>query len=233
MWTGLLLIIIIVSALALVKNYEVKDEGRNAEEHVTIVELKEEKDESEGALSPSEKYSTPESQAEDNEDKERTKIIEDEKKEENNPKAVEVITKDENSDIVVVEYENGNVANIEIGVVDVGEPGPIIEDDPDTDSLYVNEADQPIEYSQMQEETNNHDDLNLEDEHISLDYTAGPDVEVTYQDYEIMSAQEQMLFYYSFANAEAFNEWYNSAKEEYEANIDKVYINADGSVDMG
>ena len=61
----------------------------------------------------------------------------------------------------------------------------------------------------------------------------GPDLSTTYEEYWAMTGTEQMLFYYSFANADAFYAWYNDAFDAYkEANPD-IEIGSDGSVDIG
>ena len=61
----------------------------------------------------------------------------------------------------------------------------------------------------------------------------GPDMSTSYEEYEAMSGEEQTMFYYSFSSADAFVSWYNAAKAEYEANIDREYIGADGVIDIG
>ena len=42
-----------------------------------------------------------------------------------------------------------------------------------------------------------------------------------------------MKFYYSFADGNAFAEWYKSAKAAYDAETEEIYIGADGVVDAG
>lgn len=59
----------------------------------------------------------------------------------------------------------------------------------------------------------------------------GPATDTTLAEYEAMSGEEQMLFYYSFANAEDFNTWYNAAKAEADANNNYIEIGGDGVLD--
>lgn len=68
---------------------------------------------------------------------------------------------------------------------------------------------------------------------IENKYTDGPDWNTTLAEYEAMSAQEQLLFYYSFANAEEFQTWYNAAKAEHDANSGDIIIGGDGVVNAG
>lgn len=59
----------------------------------------------------------------------------------------------------------------------------------------------------------------------------GPNLDTTYEEYLAMSTEEQMRFYYSFACAEDFYEWYNAAKAEYEANSGDIVV-GNGPIDM-
>ena len=61
----------------------------------------------------------------------------------------------------------------------------------------------------------------------------GPDITTTYEEYEAMSAADQLLFYYSFADPESFQAWYNGAKAEYEANRGDIIVGGDGPVNIG
>lgn len=61
----------------------------------------------------------------------------------------------------------------------------------------------------------------------------GPDMDMTYEEYEAMSSEEKMLFYYSFADADSFFEWYNAAKAAYESENGSIIIGEDGTVDLG
>ena len=47
------------------------------------------------------------------------------------------------------------------------------------------------------------------------------------------SFPEQTIFYYSFADADEFLEWYNSAKAKYEEENEEIYIGLDGVVNAG
>lgn len=52
-----------------------------------------------------------------------------------------------------------------------------------------------------------------------------------YEKYQSMSAEEQMEYMNSFESVDAFFAWYNSAKEEYEAQIPVIEV-GDGPIDM-
>lgn len=153
----------------------------------------------------------------------------------NAPVILEVIEEDADTAAVIMAGENGEEAKAQVGVVEVGETVPPIEESSDSDEIQNTAETKPA----SQQSTEPHkDNESVENETTTSENTGittiiGPDESISYLKYEAMSAQEQTLFYYSFANAEAFTEWYNNAKAEYEASIDKVYINADGSVDAG
>lgn len=61
----------------------------------------------------------------------------------------------------------------------------------------------------------------------------GPDTDTTLEEYEAMSGEAQTLFYYSFANADDFLAWYNTAKAASEAGKDYIEIGLDGTVSAG
>ena len=52
-----------------------------------------------------------------------------------------------------------------------------------------------------------------------------------YERYTAMSGEEQQAFVDSFGSMEAFFEWYNTAKEEYEASKKDVEISGDEIID--
>lgn len=58
----------------------------------------------------------------------------------------------------------------------------------------------------------------------TFEVTAGPDRTTTFEAYEAMSEVEQLVFYYSFADANDFYAWYNAAKAEHEANNGDIII---------
>lgn len=51
-----------------------------------------------------------------------------------------------------------------------------------------------------------------------------PGTDTTLAEYEAMSAEEQLLFYYSFATADEFYEWYNAALAEQVANSGNILV---------
>ena len=55
--------------------------------------------------------------------------------------------------------------------------------------------------------------------------------EMTYEKYNAMSGNEQMEFFSTFASVEDFVDWYNSAKEKYEAEHPYIEIE-NGEIDL-
>lgn len=56
---------------------------------------------------------------------------------------------------------------------------------------------------------------------------------VTYEQYNAMSPQEQVDYFNKFPSMEAFVQWYNDAKEAYDAEHGAIEIGGDGSIDLG
>lgn len=54
---------------------------------------------------------------------------------------------------------------------------------------------------------------------------------LSYEEYIAMSGEEQQKYFESFESVEAFFEWYNAAKAEYEANREEIEV--DGEIDLG
>lgn len=57
--------------------------------------------------------------------------------------------------------------------------------------------------------------------------------DMTYEQYNALSAAEQEEFFNSFETIEDFFAWYNKAKEEYEKNQDYTEIGEDGTINIG
>lgn len=55
--------------------------------------------------------------------------------------------------------------------------------------------------------------------------------EMTYEKYTAMSGDDQMEFFNTFASVEAFMDWYNAAKEKYEAENPAIEIEG-GEIDL-
>lgn len=65
------------------------------------------------------------------------------------------------------------------------------------------------------------------------DPTEAPSAEnVTYEQYNAMSPEEQLAFFESFDSMEEFVRWYNDAKAKYEAENPDIEI-GDGEIDVG
>lgn len=56
---------------------------------------------------------------------------------------------------------------------------------------------------------------------------------MTYEQYNALSAEEQEEYFNSFKSVEDFFAWYNKAKAEYEASQDYTEIGSDGNIDIG
>ena len=56
---------------------------------------------------------------------------------------------------------------------------------------------------------------------------------MTYEEYNALSAEEQEKYFNSFKTVEDFFAWYNKAKEEYEASQDYIEVGEDGNLNIG
>ena len=56
---------------------------------------------------------------------------------------------------------------------------------------------------------------------------------LTYEEYNAMTAEEQEEYFHSFKTVEDFFAWYNKAKQEYEANQNYTEIGGDGNINIG
>ena len=56
---------------------------------------------------------------------------------------------------------------------------------------------------------------------------------LTYEQYNELSAAEQEEYFYSFNTVEDFFAWYNKVKEEYEKNQEYTEIDGDGNISIG
>ena len=57
--------------------------------------------------------------------------------------------------------------------------------------------------------------------------------EMTYEEYNALSAEEQEAYFNSFDTVDDFFVWYNKAKQEYEANQDYIEVGGDGNINIG
>ena len=56
--------------------------------------------------------------------------------------------------------------------------------------------------------------------------------QITYEEYNALSGEEQEAYFNTFPSVESFFEWYNAAREEYEKNNTAIEI-GDGTIDIG
>ena len=137
----------------------------------------------------------------------------------------------------ISDSEGGEKAEVQIGVADTQE---IVPDALDTPTNRPQQTEKPTEPKPTQPEPTEPvpTELKQTEPKPTQPPTGGTKVEapgnnITFVDYESMSKEEQMLFYYSFADADAFFEWYNAAKAEYEAGRGDIIIGNGGVVDLG
>ncbi len=130
---------------------------------------------------------------------------------------------DENTDNLIVSDKDGNSAKVQVGVA---EGDTIIPDAPDESS------DIEIQNKPNSTETSKENAAPSQSQTTDND-NSGSGSNTTYEEYEAMSGTEQTMFYYSFADADEFLDWYNKAKAEYEAEQEKIYVGMDGVVNAG
>ena len=68
---------------------------------------------------------------------------------------------------------------------------------------------------------------------VSLELLLSSRHQLTYEEYNALSAEEQEAYFNSFDTIEDFFAWYNKAKEEYEAKQDYIEVGEDGNLDIG
>lgn len=56
---------------------------------------------------------------------------------------------------------------------------------------------------------------------------------MTYEEYNALSAEEQQEYFNSFDNIDDFFAWYNQAKKEYEDAQDRIEINGSSDINIG
>lgn len=201
----------------------------------------EQEDGKQGTIEIKEKESTislevPVSEENENNKRESTEIdalVQETQVQRIEPTIVEVITDDPTKDVIIMADESGELSQVEIGVgeYDVTIPG---EDElGENELIRVDGSEHEDILPETTEESikDNSDSGNSDKNQVYQEI--GPNLAMTYLEYEAMSGEEQMLYYYSFANADAFMEWYDAAKAEYEAENEVIYIGADGVVDIG
>ena len=54
----------------------------------------------------------------------------------------------------------------------------------------------------------------------------------TWEEYQAMSADEKLAFYYTFPTADDFFDWRDKAKKEYEDSKDDVIIGGDADINL-
>ena len=56
---------------------------------------------------------------------------------------------------------------------------------------------------------------------------------LSYEEYMALTPEEQQAYYESFEDFDAYFDWLNKAKEDYENNKDEIKIEGGGSLDLG
>lgn len=62
--------------------------------------------------------------------------------------------------------------------------------------------------------------------------SAGPDTSMTYEEFEALSSTEKRLFQESFKDIDAFFDWYEAVKAEYEKENPPIIVDGTGSVTL-
>ena len=113
---------------------------------------------------------------------------------------------------------------------------PALADNPFDDADYTEPAAETEEVTEPAEETEAATEAATEPaketEAPTEPEATEDDGEMTYEKFMAMNATEQQAFINSFPTIEAFFEWFNAAKEAYEASRNEVEI-GDGSFDIG
>ena len=60
-----------------------------------------------------------------------------------------------------------------------------------------------------------------------------PEKPLTYEEYNALSGEEQEAYFNTFPSIEAFFEWYNLAKDQYEKDHPAIEIDPDSTIDLG
>ena len=68
---------------------------------------------------------------------------------------------------------------------------------------------------------------------VSLELILSSRHQLTYEEYNALSAEEQEAYFNSFDTIEDFFAWYNKAKAEYEADQDYIEVGGDGNLNIG
>ena len=112
-----------------------------------------------------------------------------------------------------------------------------------TDNEKINEAKpEKDDASKSKSNINENDSENIKKSDVNVKNTEGdtvkvkpqkPNKEITsYEKYQNMTAEEQKAFYNSFDNDDAFFEWYNNAKEEYNNSRNETIIDGNTNIEL-
>ena len=76
--------------------------------------------------------------------------------------------------------------------------------------------------------------LTMDNTDVTPDAPLVPSYEnqITYEEYNSLSGEEQEAYFNTFPTIESFFEWYNSARDEYEKNNPAIEI-GDDTIDIG
>lgn len=143
---------------------------------------------------------------------------------------VSILESTPESVIMDVNTEDGQDIRVEIG----GISEDVFPDEPEDDSSQENPSNTVPTIPQEPEfETKPQDPTETPVNPPQANEPNSPNTAMSFAEYEAMSPEEQLMFYYSFADAEAFQAWYNAAKAEHDANNGDIIIGSDGAVTPG
>ena len=76
--------------------------------------------------------------------------------------------------------------------------------------------------------------LTMDNTDVTPDAPVSPSYEnqITYEEYNSLSGEEQEAYFNTFPSIESFFEWYNAARDEYEKNNPTIEI-GDDTIDIG
>ena len=134
---------------------------------------------------------------------------------------VSVVESTPNSVTMEISNSGNETSQVQMGGAESGGTGEDLEED-------------PAATTQTQPQTGEEQDTgNITVPSGVVNTASGPDLTTTYEEYEAMTSEEKLLFYYSFADPDDFFEWLDAAKARYEEENGSIIIGEDGNVDLG
>ena len=102
-----------------------------------------------------------------------------------------------------------------------------------SETIEVSERTEATETTEVTEATEVTETTEASESSETSETSPKPNIELTYEAYNALSAEEQYAYCLSFASIEDFLAWYNQAKQEYEDAQNRTEIGDGGSIDIG